>query len=85
MLATSLGLTIPTAMQGLVIIGAPSNEFGGQEPGSNSEIKKFAKARGADFPMLGKLKVNGSDGEHSPAQQLQMYATSDKNIVPFCS
>jgi glutathione peroxidase-family protein len=46
----------------LVIIGAPCNQFGSQEPGTNAEIKKFAAARGAKFPMLSKLDVNGTDG-----------------------
>lgn len=48
--------------KGLVIIGAPCNQFGAQEPGSNADIKKFASAQGAKFPMLSKLDVNGSDG-----------------------
>jgi glutathione peroxidase len=48
--------------KGLVIIGAPCNQFGQQEPGSNAEIKKFAQARGVKFPMLSKLDVNGPDG-----------------------
>jgi glutathione peroxidase len=46
----------------LVIIGAPCNQFGSQEPGTNAEIKKFAAARGAKFPLLSKLDVNGPDG-----------------------
>jgi len=51
--------------QGLVVLGAPSNEFGGQEPGTNAEIKDFAAGVGAKFPMLAKLQVNGSNGEDS--------------------
>lgn len=47
--------------KGLIIIGAPCNQFGAQEPGSNADIKKFAAARGVKFPMLSKLDVNGSD------------------------
>jgi glutathione peroxidase-family protein len=45
--------------KGLVIIGAPCNQFGSQEPGSNAEIKQFAAKRGAKFPLLAKLDVNG--------------------------
>jgi glutathione peroxidase-family protein len=45
--------------KGLVVVGAPCNQFGAQEPGSNAEIKKFAKDRGAKFPLLAKLDVNG--------------------------
>ena len=37
-------------------------QFGGQEPGSNAEIKKFAQARGAKFPIMAKIDVNGSSG-----------------------
>jgi glutathione peroxidase-family protein len=45
--------------QGLVVLGAPCNQFGGQEPGSDSEIKKFAQSKGAKFPLTAKLDVNG--------------------------
>ena len=38
-------------------------QFGGQEPGSNAEVKKFAQARGAKFPIMAKVDVNGSKGE----------------------
>ena len=38
-------------------------QFGGQEPGSNAEVKKFAQARGAKFPIMAKVDVNGSNGE----------------------
>lgn len=48
--------------KGLVIIGAPCNQFGAQEPGTDADIKKFAAARGVKFPMLSKLDVNGPDG-----------------------
>ena len=39
----------------LVIVGFPANNFGGQEPGSNTEIKEFCKKNyGVTFPMAGK-------------------------------
>ena len=38
-------------------------QFGGQEPGSDAEVKKFAAARGAKFPIMAKVDVNGSNGE----------------------
>ena len=38
-------------------------QFGGQEPGSNAEVKKFAQARGAKFPIMAKVDVNGSKGD----------------------
>ena len=40
-------------------------QFGGQEPGSNAEVKKFAQARGAKYPIMAKIDVNGSNGESS--------------------
>lgn len=46
----------------LVIIGFPTNDFGGQEPGSNSEIKTFCqKNYGVTFPMAEKITVKGND------------------------
>ncbi|CAK0770075.1 putative phospholipid hydroperoxide glutathione peroxidase 6, mitochondrial [Coccomyxa viridis] len=49
--------------KGLVILGFPCNQFGGQEPGSNAEVKKFAQARGAKFPIMAKVDVNGSKAD----------------------
>ena len=37
----------------LVVVGFPANNFGGQEPGSNSEIKSFAERKGFKGPMVG--------------------------------
>jgi glutathione peroxidase len=46
----------------LVIIGFPANNFGGQEPGSNDEIKTFCqKNYGVSFPMAAKVSVKGGD------------------------
>lgn len=46
----------------LVIVGFPANNFGGQEPGSNTEIKSFCeKNYGVTFPMAEKISVKGSD------------------------
>lgn len=46
--------------QGLVVLGVPSNDFGGQEPGSDSEIKQFCELNyGIDFPMTSKVHVKG--------------------------
>jgi len=48
--------------RGLVVIGVPSNDFGGQEPGSASEIKQFCKLNyGVTFPMASKNIVSGDD------------------------
>ena len=46
--------------KGLVVIGVPCNQFGGQEPGTASEIQSFCqKNYGVTFPMLEKVDVNG--------------------------
>ncbi|XVE71275.1 hypothetical protein DITRI_Ditri10aG0138000 [Diplodiscus trichospermus] len=46
--------------QGFEILAFPSNQFGGQEPGSNPEIKQFACTRfKAEFPIFDKVDVNG--------------------------
>ena len=46
----------------LVIVGFPANNFGGQEPGTNSEIKEFCKKNyGVTFPMAAKISVKGED------------------------
>ena len=46
----------------LVVIGFPANNFMGQEPGSNSEIKEFCKKNyGVTFPMAEKISVKGDD------------------------
>src|SRR5438270_4610613 len=46
----------------LVIVGFPANNFGAQEPGTNSEIKEFCtKNYGVTFPMAAKVSVKGDD------------------------
>jgi glutathione peroxidase len=46
----------------LVIVGFPANNFGQQEPGSNTEIKEFCtKNYGVTFPMAEKVSVRGDD------------------------
>jgi glutathione peroxidase len=46
--------------KGLVIIGFPANEFGGQEPGAESQIKEFCTSKfGVSFPMMSKIVVKG--------------------------
>ena len=48
--------------QGLVIVGVPANNFGGQEPGSDAEIKAFCtRTYNVTFPMMSKVSVKGSD------------------------
>ncbi|MEK9797415.1 MAG: glutathione peroxidase [Alphaproteobacteria bacterium] len=48
--------------KGLVVLAVPSNDFGGQEPGNESEIKEFCEVNyGIDFPMTDKEHVKGAD------------------------
>jgi glutathione peroxidase len=50
--------------QGVVVLGFPSNQFGGQDPGSNDEIASFCSLNyGVSFPMMAKVEVNGSDAD----------------------
>ena len=45
-----------------VIVGFPANNFGGQEPGSDSQIASFCKENyGVTFPMMSKISVKGAD------------------------
>ena len=56
--------------KGLTVLGFPSNEFGGQDPGSNDEIASFCQLNyGVSFPMMAKIEVNGS-GAHPLYQWL---------------
>ena len=48
--------------QGFVIVGFPANNFGGQEPGTNEEIKTFCSSKySVTFPMYSKISVAGAD------------------------
>src|SRR5258706_12079489 len=48
--------------QGFVILGFPANNFGGQEPGTNEEIKTFCSRKySVTFPLYGKVSVKGDD------------------------
>lgn len=48
--------------RGLVILGFPCNQFGGQEPGSNEEIKLFCTSKyNVTFPLFDKIDVNGTN------------------------
>ena len=48
--------------EGLVVMGFPSNDFGGQEPGTNEEIKEFCSSKyNVTFPMFDKVKVKGAE------------------------
>jgi glutathione peroxidase len=48
--------------QGFVILAFPSNDFMGQEPGTNAEIREFCTANyGVTFPLFAKVSVKGED------------------------
>jgi glutathione peroxidase len=48
--------------QGLVVLGVPCNDFGGQEPGDAAAIGQFCEIRyGVDFPLTEKVHVRGDD------------------------
>ena len=50
------------AEKGFVIIGFPANNFMGQEPGTNAEIKEFCTSKyNVTFPMMAKISVKGKD------------------------
>ena len=52
------------AGKGFAILGFPCNQFGGQEPGSNEEIKQFCTSKfSVTFPLYDKIEVNGA-GRH---------------------
>lgn len=59
---------------GFAVLGFPSNQFGQQEPGPDSEIAQFCEMNyGITFPMFSKVDVNGAD-----AHPLFKYLTSEK-------
>jgi len=50
--------------KGLIVLGVPSNDFGGQEPGTAAEIKQFCERNySVDFPLTEKVEVTGA-GAH---------------------
>ena len=47
--------------QGLVVVGFPCNQFGGQDPGADAQIESFCQLNyGVSFPMMAKVDVNGA-------------------------
>lgn len=62
------------ADQGLEILGFPCNQFGKQEPGTETDIQEFCQINyGVSFPMHAKIDVNG-DGTHAVFKQLKKAA-----------
>jgi glutathione peroxidase len=61
--------------KGLVVLGFPANEFGGQEPGTDPEIAQFCSTKyGVTFPMFSKIVVKG-DGKAALYKTLTESAT----------
>jgi glutathione peroxidase len=57
--------------QGFVVLGFPSNDFGGQEPGTNKEIQQFCTDKfDVSFPMFDKVGVKSGTGQHPLYAQL---------------
>ena len=66
--------------KGLVVLGVPTNQFGGQEPGSETEIKNFCETNfNITFPMTSKYDVKGDN-----AHPIYLWAkdTYGKSTVP---
>lgn len=64
--------------QGLAILGFPCNQFKGQEPGSDEEIRKFCSANyGVEFDMFSKIEVNG-DGAADLYKYLKSVSVAPK-------
>jgi glutathione peroxidase-family protein/ubiquinone/menaquinone biosynthesis C-methylase UbiE len=67
------------AKRGLTIVAFPCNDFGGQEPGSEDEIKEFCKKKfNVTFPMASKIKVKGDE-----AHPLYKLLTEEKSNPAF--
>ena len=50
--------------QGLVVLGFPCNQFGGQEPGTERQIEEFCQLNySVSFPMFAKIDVNGDNAD----------------------
>jgi glutathione peroxidase len=66
--------------KGLVVLGVPCNQFGGQEPGTRDQIMAFTKdTYGVEFPLLAKQNVKGAD--QSPLFKRLLSASSASDDV----
>lgn len=65
--------------QGFAVLGFPSNDFGGQEPGSDEQIQSFCRTTyGVEFPMFTKTRVKGSDADPFWRNLVAVSGTSPK-------
>ena len=61
--------------QGFSVLGFPSNDFGGQEPGSAEEIRKFCSTKyNVSFPIFEKVQTKAGDGQSAIYANLQAQA-----------
>jgi glutathione peroxidase len=64
--------------EGLVILGFPANNFGGQEPGTNAEIAEFCSTNySVSFPLFAKISVVGEDQHPLYAELTSQIPTAD--------
>lgn len=76
------GLQEQYKAKGLVILGFPSNDFGGQEPGSDADIKKFCESKyKVSFPLFSKSVVKGE--QKQPVYQFLTQNAPEKGEVAW--
>ncbi len=66
-----------STQDGVIVVGFPCNQFGGQEPGSHQEICDFTSSKfGVDFPLMAKIEVKG-ENQHPLFAELSQSVGSD--------
>jgi glutathione peroxidase len=66
--------------EGVVVLGFPCNQFGGQEPGTDEEIRSFCSLEyDVTFPLFQKIEVNG-EGAHPLYRYLRQEAPEDAGM-----
>lgn len=72
------------AGRGFEVLGFPSNDFGGQEPGTPEQIRQFCTTKyGVDFPMFAKVRTKAGEGQ-SPVYEQLGRATGSLPSWNFC-
>ena len=66
-----------STQDGVIVVGFPCNQFGGQEPGTHNEICEFTSSKyGVDFPLMAKIEVKG-ENQHPLFTELSQSIGSD--------
>ena len=66
-----------STQDGVIVVGFPCNQIGGQEPGSHQEICDFTSSKfGVDFPLMAKIEVKG-ENQHPLFAELSQSVGSD--------